>query len=228
MNPNLIIVIGGVTGYFIACFLFGERLPVLSIQAFLGTALGVVASIGLMFAASIMQKHTTTRPQTQQPIIEDNQQGREETNEDQARLSQARLFRQLLLRIAGGDNGAASEMYQTVQNDRQGVALCAHLHSLSDDDRKKVLSTFSDAPNGFQKVILKSAKKTSNKSIIGMIIEIILLPFIGLLGLHAITSQSIVSGLTAIFGMFIGVVGLVISFRILRVANEVIVYLKKN
>jgi hypothetical protein len=228
MNPSLFIVIGGVAGYFIACYLFGEQLPLLSIQAFLGTALGVVASIGIMYASSTSKKQPTTESQKQQSTKELDRQNKDVIIDNQARVAQAQLHRQLLQKIAGGDNNAASEIYQAIQNYNQGVALYGRFQLLLDDDRKKVLSMFTDAPDEFRRIILAIAKKSSNNSIRAIIIEIILLPFFVLFGINAITSLSIGSGLIAIFGLIICGFGLVTLFRNLRIANETIVQLKKD
>ena len=63
MNPNTIIVIGGVAGYVIACIIFGRVLPLLSIQAIVGVFLGAAASGGvmLMVASPDSKRRTPNR-----------------------------------------------------------------------------------------------------------------------------------------------------------------------
>jgi hypothetical protein len=129
--------------------------------------------------------------------------------------------RELLLRVAKGDNAAAAEIYQLgLRKDYMNV-LFGNLRFLQDDDRRSVLSGFSGAPDEFRDTLLARANKIAKDSKRYIFFDILLLLVGGLLGVGAISSRDMSTGILALLLLVTGGVGSVNNLRSLKVANEV-------
>lgn len=129
--------------------------------------------------------------------------------------------RELLVRVANGDNAAAAEIYQLGLRKNYLKVLFANLLFLKVDDLRNVLSRFSNAPEEFRDTLLAYAKKIARDSKRYFFFDILLLLAGGLLGVGVITSRETSTGILALLLIVTGVVGLVNNTRSMKVANDV-------
>jgi hypothetical protein len=128
--------------------------------------------------------------------------------------------REMLLRIANGDDKAASEIYQLGLRENYMTIIFANLQHLQDHERRNVFNRFSHGPVEFRMSVLAVAGKIAHDSKRNLIIGIILLIVFGFFGIIAISTLSVGSGIPAIIGIILGLSGFINSRRGRRVANE--------
>jgi HEAT repeat protein len=136
--------------------------------------------------------------------------------------------RELLHRIANGDASAASDIYRLSLSESYSGLLFASLIYVKDDERKKILSVFSNAPIEFQNSLHKRAKKTYRESRRNTIFSVIGLLIPLLLGVQTVLFPTITGGLTVIFCMLFCMAGFITNTHNSLCANEISASLEKT